>query len=90
MKRANFKTVVKAFSCWTIDKRRGNYSLPAGTLREYLIGLVEDLLDRNGLAIRTNGDIGEVLDGKIFIPFGTDEEIVEQSKRIATLVSEMI
>lgn len=101
MTRTEFKQVVKAFSFWKIDKRKGNYALPAyyegqknATLRHYLAELVTDLLDRNRLAFKRNGNLGEtgVIDGKIFVPFGEDEVLneEEQEQRINAFVRELI
>lgn len=89
MKRNDFKKVIKIFSFWKIDKRKGNYKLPSGEyLSHYLEDFIQDFLNRNNLAIRENGDIAEIIDNRIFIPFGEDEELNtgEQIDRIEKLV----
>lgn len=93
MTRENFKNVVKAFSFWKINKRKGDYKLPNGEfLSSYLQELVANLLSRNDIAFLKNGNLGDVLNGSIFVPFGIDEEIVleEQERRIRCFVREMI
>lgn len=93
MKRDDFKQVVKIFSFWKIDKRKGNYRLPSGAkLSEYLEGLALDLLTRNNLAIRADGSVGEMVDGRIFKPFGNDETTTpeQQEKAVHALIMEML
>lgn len=93
MKRNDFKQVVKIFSIFQIDKRKGNYTLPNGAkLSEYLQNLVSEILERNNLAIRSDGSVGEILNGKIFKPFGDDETTTpeQQEKRCTALIIEML
>ena len=91
MKRNDFKKVVKAFSFWKIDKRKGNYKLPNGNLlSDYLSDLVSELLANNHLAFRSNGDLGEIINNKIFVEFADDEEIGNQDKYIKEFVDELI
>ena len=93
MTRTEFKTIIKIFSAWRIDKRKGNYSLPGGgCLSHYLRRLTAELCERNHIAIKTNGDIGETLNGRIFVPFGDDEFLneQEQEQRIRAIVDELI
>lgn len=91
MTRTEFKTIIKIFSAWKIDKRRGNYLLPSGVrLKEYLRNLTEQLLKRNELAIKKDGSVGELYDGKIFVPFGEDEIVEQQEQRIRAIVDELV
>lgn len=93
MSRKNFIKVVKCFSFWKIDKRRGNYSLPSGNkLDIYLTNLVCNLLRDNKLTISSNGDIFYSENQKIMIPFGKCEELdnTDQFNRIRILVNEII
>ena len=95
MKRENFKKVVKAFSAWKIDKRKGNYILPNGErLQTYLKELTEKLLQNNDLAFAKNGNVYEVfnVDNRkfMFVPFGTDEKIEEQEERIKNFVIDLL
>lgn len=92
MKRNDFKQVVKIFSFWKIDKRKGNYTLPNGAkLSEYLQNLVSEILERNNLAIRSDGSVGEILNGIIFKPFGDETTTPEQQeKAVHALIFEML
>ena len=91
MKRNEFKKVVKAFSFYRIDKRKGNYKLPNGDLlSDYLSDLVSQLLENNHLAFRSNGDLGEIINNKIFVAFADDEEIEKQDEYIRKFVYELI
>lgn len=92
MKRDDFKKIIKIFSFWRIDKRKGDYRLPNGKyLSDYLKKLAAKLLEQNQLAIRADGNIGEIVGEKIFIPFGEDEDILpeQQEKAIKNLIKEM-
>ena len=93
MKRTDFKQVVKIFSFWRIDKRKGNYKLPSGAkLSDYLENLAAELLERNNLAIRADGSVRELINGKIFKPFGNDETTTpeQQEKAVHGLIMEML
>lgn len=93
MKRADFKKIIKIMSDWTIDKRRGNYTLPNGdTVSGYLRTMAEKFLHNNGIAIAENGNIYDTINGEIFIPFAENEkyDYLTQSERIENLVKEMI
>lgn len=91
MKRKDFKTVVRCFSYWKIDKRKGDYKLPSGCrLSHYLEDLVFDLLKKHNLAIRSDGNVGTILNGKIFVAFGDDQVIPDQERAVSKLVCEMI
>ena len=92
MKRNDFEKVVRAFSDWRIVRRKGDYSLSCGNLSDYLNNLVHELLQRNNLAFRSNGELGEVItDGEkaiILVPFGENEDVVtvEQERLIDMFV----
>lgn len=93
MKRDDFKKIIKIFSFWRIDKRKGDYRLPNGKyLSDYLKKLAAKLLEQNQLAIRADGNIGEIVGEKIFIPFGENEDILpeQQEKAIKNLIKEML
>jgi hypothetical protein len=97
MKREEFKQVVKAFSFWRIDKRKGNYRLPSGArLSFYLEELTSDLCNNNKIAFAKNGNLYKkiIFDGKdiISIPFAEDENFnnAEQEKRIKSFVCELL
>ena len=93
MKRADFKKIIKIVSDWTIDKRRGNYTLPNGeTLSGYLRTITERFLHNNGMAISESGNVYNIIDGEIFIPFAENEkyDYLTQSERIEKIVKEMI
>jgi hypothetical protein len=97
MKREEFKQVVKAFSFWRIDKRKGNYRLPSGArLSFYLEELTSDLCNNNKIAFAKNGNVYAVLkqgnDDIIFIPFAEDENFnnAEQEKRIKSFAWELL
>lgn len=93
MKQDEFKQIVKIFSFWKIDKRRGNYKLSKGIyLSDYLEQLVMELLERNNLAIRADGTVGDIISGEIFRAFGDNESIIrgQQEKRVHALIMEML
>lgn len=93
MKRSELKQVIEIFSFWSIDKRKGDYKLPSGVrISDYLERLTSELLRRNSLAIRADGSVGELIDGKIFKPFGNDEMTTpeQQEKAIHALIMEML
>lgn len=91
MKRNDFKIIIKICSFWKIDKRKGNYKLPNGeTLRNYLFKLINELLIKNNWAISNNGNIYEVINELIYIPFGENEALGNQEERIKELIREMI
>lgn len=93
IKRNDFQKIIKIMSFWKIDKRRGNYRLPSGArLSAYLEELTKKFLKNNGLAIAENGNIYEIVGGRIFKPFSDDESISaeEQEKRIKRIIFETI
>lgn len=94
MKKETFRQVVKAFSFWKIDRRKGNYTLPSGLrLSDYLEDLTSELLKNNRLAFRKNGDIGELVGkNEIFVPFAEDERTseAEQQKAIKLFVYDLL
>lgn len=98
MTRAEFKQVIKAFSLWRVDKRKGNYKLPNGErLSDYLIRLAMAELENHNLGIASNGEIVDVLlrDGNLRLmkPFtDIDEEsnASVQTERVITLINEML
>lgn len=93
MNKKEFEKVVKCFSFWKIDKRRGNYKLPNGErLKDYLLNLVDTILINNYLALDADLNACEVLDNKIFKPFGIDEAIdsSEQEQRVIKVVNNLI
>ena len=93
MERADFKKVIKIMSGWRIDKRKGDYHLPSGEkLSGYVRTITEKFLNNNGMAIAENGNIYDLINGKIFIPFASDEkyDYLTQSERIEKIVKEMI
>lgn len=91
MKRNDFKKVVKCFSYWKIDKRKGNYKLPSGQrLKDYLLYLCAEILEKHNKAIGSDGNIYDVVNNKVFIPFKGDEELHDQWQRIKDLINEML
>lgn len=93
MKRADFKKVIKLMSGWRIDKRKGDYRLPNGEkLSDYVCTIAERFLHNNGMAISEDGDIYDIVNDKIFIPFADDEtyDYLTQVERIEKIVKEMI
>lgn len=93
MNKKEFEKVVKCFSFWKIDKRRGNYKLPNGErLKDYLLDLVDDLLTNNKLALDADLNACDVLNDKIFKPFGIDEKIdsSEQKQRVIKVVNNLL
>lgn len=101
MTRNEFKKVVKAFSKWRTDKRRGNYRLPSGvTLGGYLDHLVWDLLRNNSLGIGSDGNIHDVITLGAFdseeqimlVPGANGEPLImsEQEARARKIVDEII
>lgn len=97
MRRDEFKQVVKAFSFWKIDKRKGNYRLPSGArLSNYLEDLTNDLCENNKIAFAKNGNLYKkiIFDGKdiISIPFAEDENFnnAEQEARAKSFVWELL
>lgn len=94
MKREDFKKIIKLRSCWTIDRRKGNYKLPSGEwLSAYVARLIDSQMQLDSLLIGENGDLytcisEEVKDGLpeyTFLRLGKDEtctfEDQEQRKR---------
>lgn len=59
MKRENFKKIIKLRSEFIVDKRKGNYILPAGdaTLLDYLKTLVESQMKIDHLGIKADGNL---------------------------------
>lgn len=93
MTKDNFLKVVKAFSLWRIDKRKGNYRLPSKSkLSEYLYELIRKIMTNNKLAFRKNGHLGDIIDGKIFVPYCDDEQLdeMEQRKRTRNFICEIL
>ena len=103
MKREDFKTIIKLRSIWKVDKRKGDYSLPNGTmLSAYLKQLVHGQMDLDHVGISEDGNLydavdkkisGETLPGyKIMKPFDGNEVCTfdEQEKRVNMLVREML
>lgn len=97
MKRSEFEQVVKAFSVWKIDKRKGNYRLPSGNLlSNYLQDLIQELCKNNQIAFAKNGNLYQkiVFDEKdvIFIPFADFEKLdnAEQEARAKSFVFELL
>lgn len=105
MKREDFKKIIKLRSCWRIDRRRGNYTLPNGEkLSSYVRDLVESQMELDNLGIAKSGDLFFAVGGawdsektefssyKIMIPFGQDEICSwdNMENRIDRLVSEII
>lgn len=93
MRREDFKKIIKLMSGWRIDKRKGNYRLPSGEkLSGYVCTITERFLNNNGMAIAEDGDIYDIVNDTIFIPFDDDEkyDYLTQSERIEKLVKEMI
>lgn len=99
--REDFKKVVKIFSCWRVDKRRGNYRLPSGNrLNNYLYRLVWELLRNNSLGFGSDGNIHAVCkritkdteELIMFVPFAEDEAVIksEQNDRVRKFVDELI
>lgn len=82
MKRENFIKIIRLRSVWKINKRKGDYVLPAGVhLSEYLYYLVESQLDLDSLGINDNGDI---------VHFFMYKDFDDKRKKIMNIVSEMI
>ena len=93
MGRADFKKVIKIMSGWRIDKRKGNYRLPNGEkLSGYVCTITEKFFFFFFMAIAEDGDIYDIVNDTIFIPFADDEkyDYLKQSERIEKLVKEMI
>lgn len=97
MKREEFKQVVKAFSFWRIDKRKGDYKLPSGErLSNYLEDLTSEICENNKLAFAKNGNLYEKItfggENILFIPFAENENFdnEEQEKRIKSFVFELL
>ena len=105
MKREDFKKIIKLRSCWRIDRRRGNYTLPNGEkLSSYMRDLVESQMELDNLGISKSGDLYFAVGGKwdseikefsayrIIMPFRKDEICSwdDMENRIDRLVAEII
>lgn len=95
MKKENFEKIVKLYSFWTIDRRRGNYKLPSGDkLDNYVIGLIETQLEVDNLGISKNGNCYyyDKTNNFLIVPFGKNEPTTEeqQVRRINNLCYEII
>lgn len=94
MKKNAFEQVVKAFSIWRVDRRKGNYTLPNGKrMADYLEELTGELLKTNRLAFRKNGDVGELIgENEIFTPCAEDERTTdaEQEKALKKFVYDLL
>ena len=64
MKREDFKTIIRARSAWKIDRRKGNYNLPAGTLKDYVMRLVISQMELDQLGILSSGDLALMSGGE--------------------------
>lgn len=105
MKREDFKQIIKLRSCWKIDRRKGNYTLPNGDkLSTYVTKLVESQMKLDDLGIRESGNLCFCSGGKwnndtkdfndyTLLPAFEENEICsydDMENRIKHLVSEII
>ena len=91
MLRSDFKQVIKCVSIWRIDKRKGNYKLPNGDrIRDYLAELVGDLLTNNRWGIAENGNVRDIVNGELYVPFKANEPLINQDIRVIKLINEML
>ena len=104
MKREDFKTIIKLRSFWKIDKRKGDYNLPAGTLKDYVRYLVDSQMELDHLGIQKDGDLCDCFGGEwntetkefddyTLVPIFKENETCsydEMEKRINCLISEIV
>ena len=104
MTRANFIKIIKLRSCWRIDKRKGNYTLPNGEhLSTYIDELVRGQMELDGITgITSDGNLAmcaitgldeSSLPIYTVMPAFQENEIVsydEMTRRIKRLVNEII
>ena len=105
MKRKDFIKIIKLRSCWRIDRRSGNYTLPNGKkLSIYVDGLVRSQMQLDSLGIRESGDLcfcdggkwnesaGEFDDFRLMPDFEENEvcSYERMNKRIDLLIREIV
>lgn len=63
MTREDFKKIIKLRSCWKIDKRKGNYTLPSGDkLSVFVRQLVEGQLKLDNFGIAADGTLQPIFE----------------------------
>lgn len=81
MKKEDFAKIIRLMSFWKIDKRKGNYRLPAGDLIDYVDDLIRKFCNNNNYVITKDLKVYEAINTndkrikKVIIPFGTDIEV---------------
>lgn len=105
MKRSDFIQIIKLRSCWKIDKRKGNYTLPNNErLSVYVEKLVRSQMELDSFGILLNGDLAFCTGGKLnaekkeyddytLMPAFAENEMCsydDMEKRIQRLVSEIV
>lgn len=97
MKRENFKSIIKNRSCWKIDKRKGNYTLPNGErLNTYIESLVNSQMEIDNLGVAEDGNLyfSDIKLERVVIypPFKDAESCSwdDHEKRIERLIYEII
>lgn len=93
MNKKNFEKIVKLYSFWKIDKRKGDYKLPSGQwLHNYVEELAEKLLLDNGISKDGNIYFYDKKNHYLIVPFGENEQTSEtvQEYRLKKFVRELI
>lgn len=104
MKRSDFIKIIKLRSCWKIDRRKGNYTLPTGErLSSYIDDLVRGQMELDRITgITSNGELAACAVSGLdeaglpiytIMPAFQENEIVsfdEMERRIKKIINEII